>query len=90
MRKIIDDLGAGRPDYAMMRPYVAGVIRSQVIQLQTTITEQGQIQSVSFRGVGPAGPDVYEIQGEKGTLECQMWLAPDGKLAGWSYRRRLR
>lgn len=87
LRKIIEDLRAGRPDYDMMSPDLAGVIRGQVAQLQTLITEQGPIQSVSFREVGPAGRDVYLVKGENGSLECRIWLAPDGKVASVNFRR---
>ena len=87
LQKIINDLRSGLPDYDMMRPGLAAAIRGQMIQLQTLISERGSIQSVSFREVGPAGPDVYVARGEKGSLECQIWLAPDGKVAGLNFRR---
>jgi CubicO group peptidase (beta-lactamase class C family) len=35
---------------------------------------------MSFKGVGPAGPDIYTVRFEKGGLEYRIWLGSDGKI----------
>ena len=35
---------------------------------------------MTFKGVGPGGPDIFEVKFEKGSLEYRIWLAPDGRV----------
>jgi hypothetical protein len=37
------------------------------------------LQLVTFKGVGPAGADIYQVKFEKGSLDYRIWLGPDGK-----------
>ena len=87
LRKMIEDSRVGKPDYDSMSPGLANATRQQLPQIQSTLTELGAIQSVTFKGVGPAGPDIYEVKFEKGLLEYRIWLAADGKVDSASYRR---
>ena len=64
----------------------AAITRQQLPQLQSTITDLGGIQSVSFKGVGPGGADIYQVKFEKGALECRISLGPDGKVEGAGIR----
>jgi hypothetical protein len=79
LRKMIEDCQAGKPDYDSMSAGLATATRQQLPQIQAILTEHGKIQSVTFTGVGPAGPDIYQVKFEKGTLEYRIWLSPDGK-----------
>ena len=74
------DMRLGKPDYDTMSPGLAAATRQQLPQLQPMITELGAIQSMTFKGVGPAGADIYQVKLEKGSLEYRIWLAPDGKV----------
>jgi hypothetical protein len=65
---------------------LADATREQLPQLQSTVTQLGAIQSVTFKGVGPAGPDIYHVKFEKGSLEWRIWLAPDGKVESANFR----
>jgi CubicO group peptidase (beta-lactamase class C family) len=80
LRKMIADLVAGKPDYEMMSSGLADATRTQLPQLQPMIADLGAVQSVTFKGVGPAGPDIYTVKFEKGALEYRIWLSPDGKV----------
>src|SRR6185369_658377 len=64
LRKLIEDVRAGKPDYESMSPGLAGATRQQLPQLQSTVKELGAIQSLTFKGVGPAGPDIYTVKFE--------------------------
>jgi hypothetical protein len=41
----------------------------------------GAVQSLSFRGVGPGGADIYEIKFDGGVIDCRILMAHDGKVA---------
>jgi hypothetical protein len=40
------------------------------------------MQSLTFKGVGPGGADIYEIKFEGGAVDWRIVMAPDGKVAG--------
>jgi CubicO group peptidase (beta-lactamase class C family) len=86
LRQLLTGLGAGKPDYDSMTANFADVTRRQLSQLQGQVAPLGAIQSVTFKSVGPAGPDIYDVKFEKGTLECRIWLSPDGKVDAANFR----
>lgn len=86
LRKLLMGLGAGKPDYESMSSGFADVTRRQLTQLQAQVAPLGAIQSVTFKSVGPAGPDIYDVKFDKGTLECRIWLTPDGKVEAANFR----
>lgn len=79
VRRMIEELRSGQPDYNRMGENLAAVTRQQLPQLEATITRLGAIQTINFKGVGPAGADIYEVQFENGSLEYRIMLGPDGK-----------
>jgi CubicO group peptidase (beta-lactamase class C family) len=86
LRKLIGGLAAGEPDYGAMTPAFADVNRRQLGQLQSTLSGLGAVQTVTFKAVGPAGPDIYEVKFEKGAQEWRIWLSPDGKVESANFR----
>lgn len=78
MRRIVDELRAGNPNYDLYAPGIARVTRQQLPQLQSTIVGLGALQSVTFKGVGADESDIYQLKFEKGSLEWQIWLSADG------------
>ncbi|MGA3236103.1 MAG: serine hydrolase [Bryobacteraceae bacterium] len=80
LRRMVEELAQGKPNYDLMSPGLADATRQQLPQLQSMITKLGSMQSIAFKGVGPAGPDIYSIQFEKGALEYRIWLGLDGKV----------
>jgi hypothetical protein len=86
LRKMIEGLRGGKPDYDTMSSGLAAATRQQLTQLQSTISQLGAVQSLAFKGVGPAGPDIYQVKFEKGSLEYRIWLAPDGKIESANVR----
>jgi hypothetical protein len=81
LHKLIEDLRLGKPDNDSM---TAGM-RQQLPQLQAG-TQLGALQSLTFKGVGPGGADIYTVKFEKGSLEYRIWLAPDGKVENANLR----
>jgi hypothetical protein len=44
------------------------------------------MQSLTFKGVGPAGPDIYLVKFENGSLEYRIWMGSDGKIESANVR----
>ncbi|HKD79588.1 MAG TPA: serine hydrolase [Candidatus Angelobacter sp.] len=82
LRKLVADLGAGKPDYNSMGSDLAEATRRQLPNLQSMISKLGAIQSAAFQRVGPGGADIYLIALEKGALEGRIRLGADGKIDG--------
>jgi CubicO group peptidase (beta-lactamase class C family) len=79
VRRMIEELRLGKPNYDLLSPDLASATREQLPELQAMITGMGALQSVTFKGVGPGGADIYQIKFEKGSLDYRIWLAADGK-----------
>jgi hypothetical protein len=63
-----------------MSPGLASATRQQLPQIQAMITNLGPLQSVTFKGVGPGGADIYEMKFEKGGLDYRIWMSEAGKV----------
>lgn len=82
LRRNILGLAGGKPDYDQMSPDLAKATREQLPALQRELASLGSLISLKFKGVGPAGMDIYEAQFEHGAEEWHIALGPDGKIAG--------
>jgi hypothetical protein len=80
LRKNIEELRSGQPNYAEMSPGLANVTRQQLPTLQPMIVKLGALQSLTFKSVAPNGADVYEAQYEQGRQEWRLALSADGKI----------
>jgi CubicO group peptidase (beta-lactamase class C family) len=80
LRRIIEESQSGKPNYDLMSPSLAEATRQQLRLLQSAIVPLGALQSVSFKGVGPGGADIYQAKFANGTLEYRIWVSADGKV----------
>ncbi len=64
----------------------ANVTRQQLPQLKSTINQFGAVQSVTFKGVGPAGADIYDVKFANGASEWRIMLDTEGKVATVGFR----
>lgn len=76
VRKLIADAQAGKPDDNMFAP--GG--RQFLNQVQSQISQMGTVKSMKFLNVGPAGPDIYQVETDKGSWQFRIWLSPEGKV----------
>ena len=84
---MIEDVRAGKPDYDLMSAGLAAATRQQLPQLQSMRERSSApCESMTFKGVGPAGADIYTVKFEKGSLEYRIWLAADGKVESANVR----
>ena len=86
VRRLIGELQIGKANYDLMSSALARRTRRQITQDQARIAKLGELESVTFKSVGPAGPDIYQATFEKGSLEWRIWLNLDGSVDHFSYR----
>ncbi len=82
VRAAIEQIQSGRPNYDRMSPTLAAATREQLPQIQAMIVKLGALQSVSFKGVGQGGADIYLVKFENGALEYRIVLGPGGMIEG--------
>jgi CubicO group peptidase (beta-lactamase class C family) len=88
LRRLIEETRSGQPNYDLMSPGFAAATRQQLPQLQGAIKQAGAVRSVSFKGVGPGGADIYEVKFDNGAFEYRISMASDveGKIDGAGVR----
>jgi CubicO group peptidase (beta-lactamase class C family) len=86
VRRMVDELIAGKPNYDLMSPGLANATRQQLTGIQSMFVGFGVLQSITFKGVGPGGADIYQVKFEKGSIDYRIWLAPDGKVDSANFR----
>lgn len=80
LRNLIAELAVGKPNYDRLVPALAEITRSQLTGLQAGLSQLGAVQSVTFKSVGPAGDDIYDVRFERGAHEFRILLDVDGKI----------
>jgi hypothetical protein len=80
LRRMIGEIQSGKPNYDLMSPSLAEAARQQLSRLQSMLGSEGSLQSITFKGVGPGGADIYQVKFEKASFDYRIWLAPDGKI----------
>lgn len=86
LRRLIEESRSGQPNYDLMSPGLAAATRQQLPQIQANIVRLGAVKTILFKGVGPAGADIYEVKFENGSLEYRIFVAADGKIEGANMR----
>jgi hypothetical protein len=86
LRQMIEDLRRGAPNYSGMSPQLADKVRRQLAQFDGMLGALGAVESVSFRGVGPGGYDIYGVKFASGSGEFTIDLAPDGRMDDVNFR----
>jgi hypothetical protein len=82
LRRHIQAFQEGQPAYHEMSEALASTTRLQLPTIRRHLAFMGPLQSLSFRGVGLSGRDVYEAKFENGMAICRIYMADDGKVAG--------
>ena len=86
LRRLFDEASRGEPDYSQMSPAFAKETREQLPEIRSLMMQLGALQSVSFKGVSPAGDDIYDAKFARGALEVRLLLAADGKVENGDFR----
>jgi hypothetical protein len=86
LRRNIADVLQGQPKYEQMSSGLANTTRQQLPQLRTILGRLGAVQSVTFKGVGQGGADIYEVKFEQGSTEWRILMLSDEKVASLGFR----
>lgn len=82
LRHQIEAFKQGQPDLNAMTDDLATVTRPQIPNITRQFERSGALRSISFRGVGFSGFDIYEAKFEHGLLICRILMSPDNKISG--------
>jgi CubicO group peptidase (beta-lactamase class C family) len=85
LRRHIESVQRGAPDYDDMTPQVADMIRSQPGPLEA-IAGLGEIRSVVFKGKGPQGGNIFDVETTQGVSEWRILLNAESKIAAIHFR----
>jgi beta-lactamase regulating signal transducer with metallopeptidase domain len=80
LRRYIDALRSGQPDYDGMTPEVAAETRRQLLLNQAILTRLGALRAMSFRGVTVMGSDLYTVHFANGSAEWRIGLVQQGRI----------
>jgi bla regulator protein blaR1 len=78
LRRMIDAMRRGKPNYDEMTPWFADLVRQLVPGWTDKVANYGSAQSVEFRRVGVLGGDVYEVRQEHATTYWMISLNSNG------------
>jgi bla regulator protein blaR1 len=77
LRRLIDAIRAGKPNYDEMAPWFAELVR-ETTDLNRLYARWGAVQSIEFRHVDIIGGDVYEVRQEGGLSTWTIFLDSNG------------
>lgn len=82
LRRQIDGLMSGHPDYGTMAPNLAAGTRQMLGELHAKIAAWGPVTSIKFAGVAKDGMDVFEVACRHKRSKWEIGpLTPDGKIS---------
>jgi hypothetical protein len=82
LRRQIEAFAQGQPAYDEMVEELALLTRPQAPRIQRQFAVSGPLQSISFRGIGDRGWDVFEAKFANGISICRIAMRADGKISG--------
>jgi hypothetical protein len=80
LRRYIEALSAGHPDYAQMSAGAAYTTRLILLNFAAQITRLGALQSLTFKGVSAQGENQFIASFENGTGTASILRAADGEI----------
>jgi hypothetical protein len=87
LRRYIESLEKGRPNYDEMVPALAEIIHHQLPTLLAEIKRLGTLRSISFHEVSESDMDVYYVNFDYGTVAWEIApLTEDGKVVGRDFK----
>ena len=81
LRRLIDGIIIGKPNYDEMSAVLAEATRQQLPNLQRGLSELRAIESVMFLGVAAQGEDVYSVRHENGASHWRIALDSNGTIS---------
>jgi glyoxalase superfamily protein len=81
LRRLIEGIISGEPNYDEMNSLLAEATRRQLPNLQSGLVELGAVRSVAFLGVGAQAEDVYSVRHENGASHWRIALDSKGAIS---------
>lgn len=86
LKRYVESLEKGAPNYDEMTAPMADAVRQQLPVIEGNIKRWGALQSITFKSVDDQGNDHYDVRFEHGHAEWQVApLTADGKVQGRSF-----
>ena len=82
LRSLVAGLASGSPDYRKLSPAFAEVVRRDLPMTHGWFGSLGRLESVTFRGRGVAGDDVYLLVFANGEVMMSARLDAEGRMQG--------
>ena len=82
LRSLVAGLASGSPDYAKLSPAFAEVVRRDLPMTHGWFGSLGELKSVTFRGRGAAGDDLYDLVFANGEVMMSARLDTEGRMMG--------
>ena len=82
LRRLVAGLASGSPDYDRLSPRFAEVVRRDLPRTQPLFSSMGELRSVTFRGRGEMGDDIYDLVFANGGVIMSAALDAEGRMAG--------
>ena len=82
LRTLVAGLASGSPDYNKLSPQFADLVRHDLPMTHGMFGSMGGLQSMTFRGRGKMGDDVYNLVFAKGAVTMSAKLDSHGRMAG--------
>jgi serine-type D-Ala-D-Ala carboxypeptidase/endopeptidase len=86
-RRLVDQMQRKQVNYEQFTPEFAILARENASLVEGLIASMGALQSLTFKGVGPGGADIYELKFDNGVIDWRIVLAPDDKVASVGIRK---
>jgi DNA-binding CsgD family transcriptional regulator len=86
LRRLVAGLASGSPDYDKLSARFAEVVRADLPMTRPMFRSLGELKSVTFRGRGPMGDDVYDLLFANGEVTMSAALDADGRMVGGMLR----
>ena len=85
LRKLIEDLAAGTPDYTRMSPELAGLTRATLAAIQQELSGLGPISALVFQRVNASGAAIYRVTWKQAAADAAILLGTDGTIDSASF-----
>jgi DNA-binding CsgD family transcriptional regulator len=82
LRRLVAGLASGSPDYDKLSPQFGEVVRRDLPMTHPMFSGMGELKSVTFRGRGAMGDDIYNLAFANGEVMMSAALDADGRMAG--------
>jgi hypothetical protein len=86
LKRFIEEIRTGKPDYTKLTPFFAQTVRTQSTHMQGMMQQLGAVKETKFTGVGPAGAEIFNVAFENGATEWRMFCLGNGYISGAGVR----